>query len=539
MNDADARGNRATGLAILWGVLVTLLAGWNLRGALDFDFLAWGDDLNITLTAGWPPVFGLGHAVAGLSPKGYHAVNLALHAGNALLLYALILRLLRRWGSAADDRWAVCAAGVGALGWALHPMRAAAVGWASALPVGVATGLTLAAVQVGWSARGTSAVRLFLAALLAAPALLLYPTAGSEVQVLWPQAPDVAELNVFDRGMRSVAAIAVFLVRSVSPWSLSPAPTTFLGFSGGEWRGWASLILLGGLTWVAWRHERWRRLWFVFLALTLPALGFGVQQYFPCDHFAHVATMVLAVATAQALARAKPGPWRDWTGFIAVGLLLALLVGQRFTLAPWRDNDALFERIAREADDEDYYTATYRRWALAHAERGELEEARDVLLRATRAGVAVEKVYAMLDETGNFARPGMNALARKHEQLALAAATRMRLRDAREHFEAALALAPRAAGTRLNFAMTCLLADDLDLALHLYLRATANPEAAAPAERLRVARALAKALHLAGRTQLAWRLTERALPDAPQPVEPALREEFERYRRGAMKRALG
>ena len=61
----------------------------------------------------------------------HHAVNVALHGINACLAFAFLLMLVRRF-SGRDDRAVVWACAVGALVWALHPMRAEAVTFVAA-----------------------------------------------------------------------------------------------------------------------------------------------------------------------------------------------------------------------------------------------------------------------------------------------------------------------------------------------------------------------------------------------------------------------
>jgi len=67
--------------------------------------------------------FALNHAVGGLDPRGYHAVNIALHAAAALLLFGILRRTLGRpvlagrFGPAA-----VPVAFCSALVWAVHPL---------------------------------------------------------------------------------------------------------------------------------------------------------------------------------------------------------------------------------------------------------------------------------------------------------------------------------------------------------------------------------------------------------------------------------
>ncbi len=65
--------------------------------------------------------FAFNHAVHGLWPAGFHATNLLLHAANAGLVWLLLMRLGGTSASAA----------VGAIAFALHPLRVESVAWAT------------------------------------------------------------------------------------------------------------------------------------------------------------------------------------------------------------------------------------------------------------------------------------------------------------------------------------------------------------------------------------------------------------------------
>jgi tetratricopeptide (TPR) repeat protein len=80
--------------------------------------------------------WAINYQIHGRAPFGYHLGNVLQHIAGALLLYYFILRLLRIW--AADPRrrttpvpagvLEICAA-LGALWWAIHPLRAEPVAW--------------------------------------------------------------------------------------------------------------------------------------------------------------------------------------------------------------------------------------------------------------------------------------------------------------------------------------------------------------------------------------------------------------------------
>ena len=71
--------------------------------------------LNLSLAANY--------AVGGLSVTGYHAANLAIHLGAALLLFGIVRRTLAQRG----DSGAATVAFFSALLWALHPLGTEAV----------------------------------------------------------------------------------------------------------------------------------------------------------------------------------------------------------------------------------------------------------------------------------------------------------------------------------------------------------------------------------------------------------------------------
>lgn len=135
---------------------IVLLVLVCLRPVLDNDFVNW-DDLYYftgnrnfrglsaahlrwmftTLYMGhYQPLSWLSHglvySVWGLNPLGYHLGNLVLHAANAVLVYLLTAALLRRvWHADTSTMGISASAAVGALVFALHPLRVEAVAWAT------------------------------------------------------------------------------------------------------------------------------------------------------------------------------------------------------------------------------------------------------------------------------------------------------------------------------------------------------------------------------------------------------------------------
>ena len=139
-------------------VLVVLLTVTCFLPAVSGSFLNWDDNVNFqenpafrgfgsdqirgaftsTLFGHYIPLtrlsWSLNYAFGGLDPWGYHLVNVLLHAGNALAFYVVARRLLAaavgRGEQKGRTRLDLCvAAGVAALAFSLHPLRAEPVAW--------------------------------------------------------------------------------------------------------------------------------------------------------------------------------------------------------------------------------------------------------------------------------------------------------------------------------------------------------------------------------------------------------------------------
>lgn len=133
----------------LWGACLVLVA---FAPALQGEWLNWDDNINFldnphfrglgreqlrwmwTDRSGlWIPLawmsLGLNHVLGGMDPRGYHALNVALHMVSVVGLWALLDTILSRILEAVDAttrRWAALA---GALFWGLHPLRVESVVW--------------------------------------------------------------------------------------------------------------------------------------------------------------------------------------------------------------------------------------------------------------------------------------------------------------------------------------------------------------------------------------------------------------------------
>ena len=146
-NAGNEDGGAAGAIWLRWAPLLLVLAGI-IAYANSFYGVFMYDDLgsiinNPTLRTIWPPgaalsppatggltvsgrpvlnfTFAVNHVLGGLNPRGYHAVNLAIHVGVSLLLLGLVRRMLAPTAGAGLVAFTV------ALLWLLHPLQTESV----------------------------------------------------------------------------------------------------------------------------------------------------------------------------------------------------------------------------------------------------------------------------------------------------------------------------------------------------------------------------------------------------------------------------
>jgi tetratricopeptide (TPR) repeat protein len=180
--------------------------------AVGADFVNWDDYDNVvknanvhglspgqlrwmwtgTVLGHWIPLtwmsFGLNYVLGGLNPRGYHLVNLLLHAAGATVFFFIARRLLRAGGAAAAEPALSVGAAFAALLFAVHPLRVESVVWVTErkdvlcglfFMLAVLTYLMAvegSALRRGWmyaSLAATAAALLSKAAAMPLPAVLL------------------------------------------------------------------------------------------------------------------------------------------------------------------------------------------------------------------------------------------------------------------------------------------------------------------------------------------------------------------------------
>jgi tetratricopeptide (TPR) repeat protein len=274
-------------------------------------------------------------------PFGYHWTNLFLHVVNALLFYYVSLELLscsKVGGRSRQRKWLSVAAVAAALAFAIHPLRAEMIAWASARSELVAAAFFLVSLLGYIKANASSgahhnskrwtiiSIGAYLLSLLASPIGLLLPfilltldgyplrrLAGPQnlhgtkvAHLLWQKTPYLALSSLFlaialaanfhpagpstykDNSLTwllyQFAAPSFYLGKMIFPVGLSPAY---------ELGGWSlsiyiaiSAILCAGVVMVRKRFTALAAAWICYLVLILPLFRseFPAQQILADRH---------------------------------------------------------------------------------------------------------------------------------------------------------------------------------------------------------------------------------------------------------------
>ena len=423
-------------------------------GPLSLDRLRWiVTDVDSTMR--YIPLtllsWSVTYSLAKLSPFAYHLGNLLLHAANTALLF-WVLRWLLPAGMtvsspAPDGRrparrqsqitWA---AAMGALVWAVHPLRVEPVAWANARSYNLAVFFLLLSLATYLGAhRGAGESRgwvLALSVFCFACSLLSHPIGWSFFLVLlvldiyplgrlggaekfrwtclrpmileklpfavvafgvatvtlsvrlasagiWHKPIGMAEFSLLERVMQAFYVWAYYLWRPWYPIDLAPAYTTLISFDPLAPRFLVSATLVIGLTLVLVHlRQRWPlglTLWICHLLLLLPVLGLMESPHFTCDRYALAQGIVWVALVAAFLAKVPSA--KRVPGMLALGVAIAVVVGLaamsvRQTRV-WDNSTALFEHMIRVLPpDHPWVSNVHRRLGQVHRWADRFEQAR-------------------------------------------------------------------------------------------------------------------------------------------------------------------
>jgi len=385
----DPNAMKVTAGLALAGIL---LFGASFNDPFHFDDTLITGDSNVTNPARWSHFFNplylrqltffsfyLNHLVGGVSPGGYHVVNVALHIANAVLLFFLLGRFFERW-------IAIAAAAV----FLVHPIQSEPVlyiyqrsvllacffsllglialverrHWlavlffflafegkesAIAIPLAVAAlyerRLSAVIYSGGALPRLRSADRRYRIALLAGAIVLAVSTLG--ILVYWQEqtvgvgaADQISPLKYL---LAETRVIYTYLRLLFFPYPQSleyefPASGGVLHIAG--------LLAIFGAAWWLFRHERWRVPGFSILAffiLLAPTSSIIPSTDAAFEHRLYLPMLAFSLLAAWLLSRA---PRRTWIA-VALLLILGVLTIRRGTV--WSSEIALWEDTVKRS----------------------------------------------------------------------------------------------------------------------------------------------------------------------------------------------
>jgi uncharacterized membrane protein len=476
-----------------------------LRAGLSWDGIRWA--LTTYATGNWHPLTWLtlllDYEVYGLTPGGYHATNVVLHALAALGLYAALRYATgRRWPAVL----------VAAL-FAVHPLRVESVVWIAErkdVLSGVFWMLTLLAYT--WYARAPSVGRYLVVALTLATGLMAKPmlvtlpvilalwdlwplgrirlrerrgtwrafasrasalgaeklpllalSAGSCVMTLIAQHAGGSIMPV-DRMPASIrignaaASPVAYLASWLWPVSLSviyPFRAAGTGSSTGWLAGAALVALTVAIAATVRRRPYLLTGWLWYLVALVPVAGIvQVGSQARADRYTYLPMIGVTVAVAWLAAEALER-WRVprvVPAAAATALLAALMALAASYRNTWRDSFTLFEHAIR-VGPANYVARRYL--GNSYADRGDLVRAEREFATALEikpdypgAHYSLGHLYARLGRLDEAARHLHTALdlgmevPEVHNDLAVVYLRQDRLDEAERHLEAALRINP-------------------------------------------------------------------------------------------------
>jgi len=506
-------------------VILAALAVLAYLPALRAGFVTWDDNRNFLENTAWRGLgltelrwmwttmhmghyipltwmsLGLDYVLWGMSPMGYHVVNVALHGANAALVYFLSKRVLGLTGvtSPDDPRGAVMPSVLAALVFAVHPLRVESVAWITERRDMLSLLWYLASVlcylryvtdeqkPVQWY---VAASALFVAALLSKATSVTLPIAllvmnvyplrriGGAAGYSSPSARRVilelvpfgvlsviaglvsvvalhppAQLTVGQKLAVSAYSLAFYLWKTLVPTGLAPLYEMPQRVDVWASRYVLSAALVVAVTIAAWMARRRMpgvtAAWFAFLLVMLPMLG--IVQNGPqivADRYTYHAAPILGLVAGAAWAR-----WRHTPSWVRSGVpacvLLALGAATWHQTGYWRDSERLWSRVL-SVDS----TSSIAQIAMG-----------DLLIAQGRAAEAAEHYGRGVELDPTYAEG--------HNNLGVALARDGRFAEAILHYKAAIAIDSAYADAYNNWGIALSAQGDQVGALERYARAIA------------------------------------------------------------------
>ncbi len=424
--------------------------------ALDAENLGWM--FSTFQTGHYQPLtwlsFALDYQLWEMNPAGYHFVNVMLHAVNAVLFFLLIAAFIRRRPEVIPSgTWGFpLACGVGALFFAIHPLRAESVAWVIERRdtlAGLFYLLTLHTYLRMLDRQGSARRRMYILSVvcfalslgakawgITLPVALLildiYPLRRFRTairQCLLEKVPYlllalafagfafhaqkhaamemVVDHTLFDRLMQSAYALSFYIGKTILPLGLSPlyllkpsfdplAPKYILG----------AVVSLGITVVLLLLRKRWPwalAAWACYAVVVSPVLGIAQSgPQITADRYTYLSCLpfgVLAAAGAAALIN------RRNVRLLIVPLLLALGVLTFRQAGIWHDSGTLWEHAIKL--DPSNYIAFNNRGYFVHERQGNLGQA----IRDYSAAIDLNPEYVL----ARYNRAGLRLRQGNHE----------------------------------------------------------------------------------------------------------------------------
>ncbi len=361
------------------------------RGVLGHEFVHYDDSMNICdnphvdgltwenirwmltdttcsryMPLGWM-CYALDCQLFGLNPHVWHAGNLLVHLLNTVLLFFVLKELVFlaavKREAAHREKISNCCGAIGALCWAVNPLRVEPVAWASARIYGMVVLFALVWIFAwlraqsaqtprqrrcySWFALGAYAASLLTYPIaLFAPVVLLaldiFPLRRAPLKLsgwwqrenwkLWRdkmpfflvsatvlavtvgarigadprfRPPTMAEFGVVDRVMQACYVLAYYVWKPWAPFSLSAAYPTLHAFNPFDWKFLASSAFVVFTTVLVFRsYRRWPALfalWICHGLILLPVLGLSEYPHSAYDRYSHLHGVLWSAVIAGGL----------------------------------------------------------------------------------------------------------------------------------------------------------------------------------------------------------------------------------------------
>ena len=456
------------GLPIFIGITLFIIVGCVFLPSLWNDFVQWDDDSTVyqnphltglsMQTLRWmftdlryvwryTPLAWLTREIIydfqGPAPFGYHLVSVVVHALNAVWLFLLIRKLLpmvlpAESKSAPNASLPACAA-LGALLWAVHPLRVEPVVWASGYlhcQSGFFMLLSLWLYLEAVTAPGTRAkpwyywlsVLSYLASLFSFPTTLglvpllvildVYPlrrfgrgpgrwwnAAAFRIWLEkvpfaalaflavgigllarfnpppdWPQPVSLDQFSPFARLMQACYVWGYNLWKPWVPFGLSPVYTALVEFNPMDWPFCLSAALVAGVTVLLickWRQWPWAlALWAAYLVLLVPVLGLTEHPHYPSDRYSYIPSLLWSVLLSAGLLGLRKKPKLFAGGAVFLIVVIALLAALSIRQTRnWRNSVSLFNHIIAELGNDPYRADIHWRLGKVYAAQKRLDDA--------------------------------------------------------------------------------------------------------------------------------------------------------------------